>query len=145
MSWMALASCSAARCPARSSSGSTSLGRPMICGGATSLGGGARPSGVLGMRSVLVLPRAKADAGDGRLRGRDARLPATKPAASKPSMRSACTGSSGVDVGVGRSAAPSSRENRRGRSGWSCRFGSSRVMGSPPQCSPELARSWGAQ
>ena len=45
---------------------------PMICGGATLSGGGAKPSGVL-------------EAGDGRLRGRDARFP--QPAAQRRGLR----------------------------------------------------------
>ena len=59
MSRAAALSTSWARCPARSRSGSTSLGRPIICGGATSSGGGARPSGARGMRrfrSIQFLP-----------------------------------------------------------------------------------------
>ena len=50
MSRAAALSTSWARWPARSRSGSTSEGRPILCGGATSSGGGARPSGVRGMR-----------------------------------------------------------------------------------------------
>ena len=52
MSCAAWRSTSAALWPARSSNGSTSEGLPMICGGGTSSGGGPRPGGLLGIRSV---------------------------------------------------------------------------------------------
>ena len=58
ISWMALTSCSAARCPARSSKGSTSHDWPMICGGATLCGGGAGSHCFPRPRPRIVAPSA---------------------------------------------------------------------------------------
>ena len=111
MSCAAARSTSAARCPALSSRGSTSEGRPMICGAGTSFGGGASPGGRLGMGPVqpvaaaakgqhrYALTAAAAPAGlpPRSLRGLNAALPHAAPAWGpgrvSPSLRRACPGS----------------------------------------------------